>query len=173
MHLFQILNKLKPQQNIVLSPLGIYLALSITVNGGKGETLSQMLKTLKSDSLEKVNTACKSVLQQYKSSNDIKIANAIFTIVPIEKEFQNKCKTFNAIADKLTSVEQVNKWCAEATNNKITNIINTIDQISLLIVNAIYYKGAWKKPFNTKLTREHNFTLSSGTVTKCKMMYID
>ena len=32
LHLFQILNKLKPQQNIVVSPLSIFLALSLTMN---------------------------------------------------------------------------------------------------------------------------------------------
>ena len=101
------------------------------------------------------------ILQQYKTSNNIKIANAVFTSAPIEKSFQDKCKEYKAIADKLVSVEQVNSWCAEATKNKITKIIDSIDEIIVLIVNAIYYIGTWKKPFNSKLTREHKFTLSS------------
>ena len=173
LHLFQILNKLKPQQNIVVSPLSIFIALSLTMNGSKGDTLSEILKTIKSDSVENVNKTCSNILQQYKTSNNIKIANAVFTSVPIEKAFQDKCKEYKATADNLLSVEQVNSWCAEATNNKITKIIDSIYEVKLLIVNAIYYIGAWKKPFNSKLTREHKFTSSAGSVIKCKMMYMN
>ena len=132
LHLFQILNKLKPQQNIIVSPLSIFLALSLTMNGSKGDTLTEILKTLKAESVENINKTCTNILQQYKTSNNIKIANAVFTSAPIEKSFQDKCKEYKAIADKLVSVEQVNSWCAEATKNKITKIIDSIDELLYL-----------------------------------------
>lgn len=71
--------------------MSIFLALSLTMNGSKGDTLTEILKTLKAESVENINKTCTNILQQYKTSNNIKIANAVFTSAPIEKSFQDKC----------------------------------------------------------------------------------
>ena len=66
LHLFQILNKLKPQQNIIVSPLSIFLALSLTMNGSKGDTLTEILKTLKAESVENINKTCSKMMSVEK-----------------------------------------------------------------------------------------------------------
>lgn len=73
------------------------------------------------------------------SSESIKIANAILTVSEITKEFKEKGKEYDALVDKLTSLNQVNSWCKEKTNGRITDIIDSISGVELLILNAVYF----------------------------------
>ena len=58
---------------------------------------------------------------------------------------------------------RINDWVAEKTNDKITKIVDQIDQSAILfLINAIYFKGTWTKEFDKDLTREEHL-LSSRT----------
>ena len=57
---------------------------------------------------------------------------------------------------------RINSWIASATNDKIKDILPPGSvQIStvLVLVNAIYFKGTWKTPFNPRRTRKRNSTV--------------
>jgi serpin B len=56
------------------------------------------------------------------------------------------------------SVPRINAWVAEKTRGKIGNIIDALTPSGLLVaLNAIYFKGLWKAPFEKSLTREERF----------------
>ena len=48
-NLFNRMNKDKIGENLIISPLSIYQALSLAANGANGQTLSEMLDLLQSD----------------------------------------------------------------------------------------------------------------------------
>ena len=54
-NLFSRMNLDKTGENLIISPLSIYQVLSLTANGSKGETLSEMLYVLRVNTLYEVN----------------------------------------------------------------------------------------------------------------------
>jgi serpin B len=169
--LFQQLNE---QKNIFISPVSIYQALSLTANGAKGETQTNIIRTLETDSnfnIEKLNTHAKEIYSLMTTKGtSCKIANAILTKDEILKEFKLTAKTdYGAKVDTLLNVEQVNKWCSLKTEGKINNLITKLDEDTrMIILNAIYFSGQWITKFNN--IENGDFYLRNGTSVKAEYM---
>ena len=73
------------------------------------------------------------------------MANAIFTKFKPETDFLKAVEMYKSTIEDLKSVEQVNSWCSKATNGKIPTIIDDISGVMMILINAIYFKGIWKK----------------------------
>ena len=58
---------------------------------------------------------------------------------------------FGAEARTITDAAAVNSWVADATKGKIDSIVDdgTVAQATLLLVNAVYFKGLWASQFQT------------------------
>ncbi|XP_054156731.1 serpin B4-like [Oppia nitens] len=60
----------------------------------------------------------------------------------------------NAVAE----TEKVNQWVRNQTNNKIQKVFDKIkEETTLIIMNAVYFKGNWIEKFNVEDTRKSNF----------------
>ena len=117
------MNKDKKGGNLIISPLSIYQALSLAANGANGETLSEMLDLLESDSIDELNKINYNIISQFKEFTIIDIANAIMTkFTPLE-DFSNIAQEYLAPVEPLESVEQVNNWCSNKTHGKIDKIL--------------------------------------------------
>lgn len=48
------------------------------------------------------------------------------------------------------ALQAVNEWVSNATRGKIDEIVNQdiVDQATLLLINALYFKGLWEVPFD-------------------------
>lgn len=61
--------------------------------------------------------------------------------------------------------KQANKWVEDITSERIRDLI-TDDMLTpltrLMLINAIYFKAAWKYPFKESATRKDTFHLDSG-----------
>ena len=144
-------------KNIMVSPLSIYHILSLTANGAANITLKEMLTTLghnKKIELNKENSNISSLISKLKS---VEMANAIFSKFKPEPDFIKSVEMYKSTIDALVSAEQVNSWCFKATNGKIPSIIDDINGIMIILINAIYFKGIWKKTFDKKLTHKNEF----------------
>ena len=156
--------------NVVLSPLSCYLALALCANGAK-DTLTEMIHCLSPEAkdITSLNENSIKVMKELSVFESVKIANAILTVGAITEEFKQKGKKYDAMVDQLKSLSQVNSWCKEKTNGKITEIIDSIMGVELLILNAVYFLGKWQIEFN-RYTSKEEFTLLSGEKRKCEMM---
>lgn len=172
LQLFKEINNYKLQSNILFSPLSIYIALSLCANGAEHTTFSELIQTLAANkTIDQINNECNQILSLISTSVSIKIANAVMSTIDKSKEFTVKCEQYKAFVDQLKTVQQVNDWCAKHTNNKITSIIDQIDQYTrLLILNAVYFLGKWKISFNKDFTNPWNFINSKQENFECKMM---
>ena len=75
-----------------------------------------------------------------------------------KKEFTDICDNYNTSYFTLESVEQVNNFCSEKTEGKINKVIEEIDILTILmIINAIYFKGARVNKFKETYTRKSAF----------------
>ena len=151
------INEKNVGKNIMVSPLSIYHILSLTANGAANITLEEMLKTLghnKKIELNKENSTISSVISKLKS---IQMANAIFTKFKPELDFFKAVEMYKSTIEDLKSIKQVNSWCSKATNGKIPTIIDDISGVMMILINAIYFKGIWKKTFDKKYTGKNEF----------------
>ena len=153
--IFNRMNQNKIGKNLIISPLSIFQALSLTANGARKETLSEMLDVLQYENIDDLNKVNLQILSIVKDFSTIDIANAVMTRF-------NPLKEFNLIADKylapiepLISVEQVNNWCKNKTHGKIDKILDELEPNTLMIIlNAVYFKGEWEKKFLESFTNK-------------------
>jgi len=74
-----------------------------------------------------------------------------------------------------STVGLINNWVADNTNQKIKDILSVgdVNELTrLILVNAIYFKGAWEKKFSTEATTEQDFHVSASEAVKVQLMYL-
>ena len=98
-----------------------------------------------------------------------------------DKTTQNFSKKFKNIAteyynadvktvDNKNAVGEINSWVKDKTKGKIPLIIDNADNLWTMLINAIYFKGAWENEFSTSLTKPDEFTNADGTKTQTDFM---
>ena len=106
--------------------------------------------------------------------SSLEIANAIMTRVSPLPNFIKLAKdNYSSEIQSLKSVQQVNKWCDNKTHGKIKKIIDELnDNIFMIILNAVYFKGEWVYHFNKDLTKKETFYNQNKFESKVDMMEI-
>ena len=156
--LLKDMNKSFKNKNLVVSPLSIYQILSLTANGARGNTLHEMVKALSGNSITELNRINSEILKTIKNFTSIEIANAIMAAFEPLDEFKKIAYSYDATVERLRSADQVNNWCSLKTHGKINKIIDKLDGgIVMILLNAIYCKGTWKKEFKPEKTQKKYF----------------
>ncbi len=163
--------------NLFLSPAGLAFALSMVQNGARSETLRQMALTLHVADIAPadLNTANKALLDRLTSLDPklkLEIANGLWTDknAVIEPEFAAANKTsynaevFSADFRDPAFVKTINDWVSDHTDGKIPQMMQgPLDpMLRLIVLDAIYFKGAWLDPFDRARTRDLPFTVDGG-----------
>lgn len=164
------------QENIMVSPLSVSLALAMTYNGALTQTKNDMEKTLRLSGLtsEEINTSYYNLIEALKKMDakvKLEIANAIYyrDDFEVEQDFIkiNK-KYYDAEVAPLDfssddAVDIINSWVFDHTDGKIETILERISPLHVMfLLNAIYFKGTWQKEFNNKSTEALPFYLENG-----------
>nr|CAB3465550.1 unnamed protein product [Digitaria exilis] len=71
------------------------------------------------------------------------------------------------------AVETINSWVSKVTRDLITSILppgSVNSDTALVITNAIYFKGRWSMPFDTKDTETRQFHLLDGSTVRVPFM---
>lgn len=168
-------------KNYMFSPLSVKMALSLAANGAEGDTKNEILNALGIKSLDEFNALSKDLIKRYSQSDilSLNIANSIW--INKDKTTQNFSNAFKDIAaeyynadvkavDNKNAVGEINSWVNDKTNGKIPKIINNADNFWAMLINAIYFKGAWQSEFNDRLTKPDEFTNADGTKTETDFM---
>ena len=152
------MNKEKLGENLIISPLSIFQALSLAANGAKGETQSEMLELLESENIDEINKLNFQIILLIKEFSTLEIANAVMTkFTPLES-FSSLAEKYLAPFEPLESAEQVNNWCKNKTHGKISKIIEELDpEVLMIILNAVYFKGEWAEKFKNSTTTKLPF----------------
>ena len=170
--------KIESKKNILISPLSIYQIISLLSNGANGTTQQEILQTLlideniSDDTLDALNSNNEKFINDAKNSNKFKIANAILTNIELLNSFINIGQQYDSYIAKLEGVEQVNDWCREHTNGKITKLIDSLSpDIQIVLLNAIYFYSDWENQFEKKYTKKKNFKNADESISQVDMMY--
>ncbi|MFA5324871.1 MAG: serpin family protein [Bacteroidales bacterium] len=173
--------------NIFISPLSASLALSMAAIGAEGETGSQM-KTLlgfENCTTPEMNSYYKKITEELLNldpKNTITMANSIWIAngFDIKTNFTSNAQTYygayvaNVDFNNQNTLNRINDWCSNNTNNKIKKIFDELNpNLKLLLINALYFKGTWTQQFDKKNTYETSFNTLSGESENVDMMYIE
>lgn len=166
-----ILKSTTAGENVIISPLSISYALSMTVNGATGVTRDSILKALRLRGIttEELNSSYKdltdalltvdqrilmTIANSVWSENDFIVKQAFIDI--LTKYYNAESKSFE-IKDPAAPAK-INSWIADKTNGLIENMVDRLeDNTVMLLINAIYFKGKWKSQFDATKTIEMPF----------------
>lgn len=162
---------------VLVSPLSVALALSMTANGAEGDTLAQFQQVLGGGvDLEELNGACVQLMQDYQSlsgSTKCTIANSLWVDPEgqIKDAFVGKCRgvfdaqVFQAELSAPEIVGDLNGWVSNHTNKMIPKIIDQPfpEETACLLVNALYLKNKWLREFDPLATYEREFHHGDGS----------
>ncbi len=179
------LQERQPDTNIMISPLSISIALTMTYNGAAGETQRAMadvleIESLGIDTVNRSNAVLRNSLENTDPKVEIAIANSIWSRqgVKFNPIFLDRNREFfGAEIGSLNfsdphSTEIINGWVDTNTKGKINQIVQRIDPRTLIVlINAIYFKGSWQQEFDISATRDGIFYLSDGSQKQVPMMY--
>ncbi len=163
--------------NTMISPLSVSLALAMTYNGAAGETRKDMEKTLKLYGLttEQINKAHQALVQALQSADPevkLEIANAIYysQLLKVDDDFVSVNREYyDAVVNPLdfsspaAALKVINGWVSEKTHGKIPTIIDQIEaDLVMVLLNAVYFNGIWKTRFGDQDTHSLPFRTGDG-----------
>lgn len=183
LQLFSLLQQTSATENLLISPSSVSIALTMTYNGASGETQQAIAEALQIQgmSLEEVNQANAALNASLENADQVtlSIANSLwgrdgFAFNP---SFLQRNQTFYGAEiatldfDSPQAPTRINDWVSQNTEGKIPTIIDQISPDAVLyLINAIYFKGNWTRPFNPDLTTDRPFYLLDGTEKSHPMM---
>ncbi len=182
--LFKAIHANETNENIFISPLSVSMALGMTMNGATGNTLFEMQNTLGYADMtqDEINKGYRSLKRQLEDADDqveFKVANSVWSKedFTINDEFVTTVKKyFDAETASLdfsdpNTIEVINNWVSDNTNERITNIIDSIDPLDVMfLINAVYFNGSWKYEFDPESTQSNHFYVSQNDVIEIDMM---
>ena len=156
------------QDNYLISPYSIEIALNMVKEGADEETKEELIKVLKERNIKDVSV-----------KNRIGIANGMFLRDKyeevIEKDFKNTLiNQYKAeiVVDPFTRPDKINDWVKEKTKGMIPKILDEIGpNFALGLANAIAIDVNWYHLFECNNTSEENFKKTDGTKISVEMMH--
>jgi serine protease inhibitor len=173
------------ETNVFVSPLSVSIALGMTWNGANGQTKTEMETTLKMSGLSATDIndyykIMQTTLPVIDPTTKLSLANSIWyrTGFQVKSNFlQINTNYFNAEVREIDfaqawAKDTINNWCARKTNNLVKNVLDEIPSNAVMyLINAVYFKGIWRKQFDTKKTFETDFSNEAKQQVKVNMMY--
>ncbi|KAL0424528.1 UNVERIFIED_CONTAM: Serpin-Z1C [Sesamum radiatum] len=178
--------------NSVLSPLSFQVLLSLVAAGSTGRTLEQFLLHLGSENVDNLKLLSSKLVALFSVRRDdtnlaagplISFTNGTwvdrylglrFTFQSMAEEvFKAQVKEVD-FANKADEVRnEVNSWVESITGGLIKEILplGSLNQdTALVLANALYFKGAWDRIFDTTRTRTMIFHLLNGEEVRVPFM---
>ena len=165
-------------ENYIVSPFSLRMALALAANGAEGETLSEILMALGIDDLDAHNAAAAATIESALNNQLVgfSIANSIWLIedmfpgggIAFSRDFERIVSEFFCGAAETINAsdgaERVNAWVYEQTRGRIEDVVDdsSIEDALALIVSAIYFRGDWYSQFNASKTDYAIFTDRGG-----------
>ena len=168
--------------NLIYSPFSISTAMAMVYAGARGETASQIKKTIEFQHGEEFHADYQRLLDGLNEGTEHKIklniANGLwvqrsfkfldsyFGIVQSNYHSELKDVDFIDNAKREIARREINVWVEQKTNDKIKNLLGPGDLTSLtrlVLVNAIYFYGDWDNPFEKSASKPYEFNLADGT----------
>lgn len=174
--------------NLFFSPESLSTALAMAWAGARGETASDMARTLHftlpPEQLHPAMGALLNDLNAPHASYHLSVANALWaqsgaTLLPAFIDIMNKDYgagfqevDFRSRTEEARGV--INRWVEQKTAGKIKDLLQSgvlKPTTRLVLTNAIYFRGDWQTPFEQTQTRDEDFHPSAGATLQTPLMH--
>jgi serine protease inhibitor len=144
--------------NIVISPFSLELALGMVYAGSSGlgaRELSRVVGFVPHEDSKEVFFPGMKLASDLPPEITLKIANGLWcdSSTRLRPTFEAKIKDlfhpeiqFGNLSTPET-MKAINDWVANATEGHITGLLQQPPKPPLVLIDAVYFKGAWEKPF--------------------------
>ena len=188
---FELYNELKEDdENLFFSPYSITIALAMAAEGANGQTKTEIHSVLNLPSNDTVrHEMILHVAEQLSMQNqniNVSVANAYWLTDQgylkaayqeiIENYYLAYGEKLDFVNDATGSVETINQWVEQQTNDKIKNLLSPTDINALtylILTNAIYFKADWLFQFDINETENRTFTNSNESTIQTPIMHMD
>lgn len=162
---------IEEKKNVLISPLSILLALSMTANGADEQTKTEMEALLGGGiTIEDLNEYLYAYVNSLPSSDQykLKIANSIWyremNGLYVKPTFlQTTVNYYNAELYKSpfndTTLKDINKWVNKNTDGMIEKILDSISPDAMLyLINALVFNSKWEEKYTSNQISDDEFT---------------
>lgn len=170
-------------QNVVISPFSASVALGMAYAGANGATATDMRSALgwgerSRNDIMAAYRELPALLTGLDPAVTVQSANAMwirdqFTVQP---QYVNDMRTFFG-ADVRSgdfgpaTVADMNRWASEKTNGLIPTVVDQLtNEMVVMLMNALYFKGSWREQFDPARTQPERFTQGNGTAQQVPTM---
>lgn len=173
--------------NVITSPFSVSAVMAMAYAGAGGETAEQMAGALHFAEWEPHAYFYEYLLNLSmigkKGALELQSAQSLWAeksfpfqqafLDTLQKLYRSELHPMDFKTDPDGSREQINAWVEQQTRSKIQNLLapGMLDaRTRLVLVNAVYFKGRWARPFDSSSTREMAFMVTPDEETNVMMM---
>lgn len=179
------------QENLFFSPNSIETALAMTYAGARGNTAKQMAAVLHLPNIDTLHKDFGTFIDELNGTDDgkprgyeLSTANALWgqTGADFLPAFTSLMKSnygaglmeVNFATNTEDARKTINAWVEKKTRDKIKDLLAPrvlTPDTTLVLTNAIYFKGTWAAKFEKAATRNEPFHFSASAESKVPMMH--
>lgn len=175
----------QPGGNALVSPFSASMAFTMAASGAKGDTLAEMLAALRYGDLGlpaaiDQNRLAFENLYRDQAGLQVRIANSVWCfdgypflasfLDAAQKDFFASVRSVST-GDGTGPVALINAWASDRTGGRIPSLMDHLEPNTVMVlVNALYFQGAWKVPFDSRLTKAGSFAKADGTTAAADFM---
>jgi serpin B len=185
--------------NLALSPYSVGVALAMTQNGARGETLDEMTEVLGEVGPGRLNGGLNALTEHVESLAGkqrrldrseaeiaLRAANTLFgeATTAFEPEFLDALARDYGAGLQAVDFKRhfeaarlaINDWTSERTEGRIEDLVPEgvlNDLTRLVLVNALYLKAPWEETFEQELTENRDFHLGDGSTVRVPTMSLE
>ena len=169
------------------SPLSLYYALALAAEGARGQTAEELYDLLGTDG-EELGEQCSNLFRRLYADDEegtVLMANSLWLDeevqgLPVhfrEEYLKKAAERYYAsmftvdFSDPVTG-QKIGDWVYENTREKLRFEPEANDMQMLAILNTVYFKSPWSKPFLENLTKDDTFTCADGTEQTVPFMHL-
>ena len=168
--------------NVFFSPFSAHAALAMTTTGARGTTRDQMARVLHL-SADPAKQLAAGDLGRYlghpRKDCQLAVANALWGaaglpwrddwLAAVNDRFGGGFRPADFPSNPAAERDRINGWVEEQTRGKVRDLLRPeqiTPQTTMVLTNAVYFKGKWVTRFDPARTRDGPFHLAEGgTVT--------
>jgi serine protease inhibitor len=177
------------QGNIFFSPYSIHTALTMTAIGARGKTRDQMVSVLHLPPGDDKMLASGDIARYYahpRRDFELSVANSLWG----HKDYGWRQEFLDAQTQRFGTALQhadfkanpeaerlrINEWVEEKTRKRIKELLiprQITPRTTMVLVNAVYFKGKWATQFDPRRTHDATFHCSDDTRVRVPMMHAE
>lgn len=177
----------KEKGNVFLSPYSVHTALAMTATGAKGNTRDQMVKVLHLSANGDKMLGAGDLGRYYghpRKDFELSVANALWGrkgfpwrpewLGVLKERFGGGFNEADFAANPDGERQRINKWVEEKTRDRIKELLlppQVTKDTTMVLTNAIYFKGNWATQFDKKKTAKAPFKCDDKTTVDVLMMH--